>query len=184
MPAPPPPDPTDDHLIARAINGDRDAFGDLYERHLSAIYRYVYYRVGEAREAEDVTEMIFLKAWEALERYRPTGAPFRVWLYRIAHNVVVDRYRTRKTADALDEQHPDRALHPEAHVERDEGRQALLGALARLDPAHQQVLTLRFMCELSHAETALTMGRSEGAVRVLQHRALAALRALLNGTVD
>jgi RNA polymerase sigma-70 factor (ECF subfamily) len=178
-----PPNPTDAQLVARAIEGDREAFGDLYERHLAAIYRYIYYRVGEPHEAEDLTEVVFLRAWEALGRYRSGDAPLMVWLYRIAHNLLIDRYRTAKELVPLEEHHPDGALHhqPERVMEVREEHHRLAKALQQLDPAQQQVLTLRFIAELSHAETATIMGRSEGAVRVLQHRALAALRTMLNG---
>lgn len=173
--------PADAGLIARAIAGDRAAFGDLYEHYLADIYRYVFYRVGDQHEAEDLTEAVFVKAWEALERYRPTEAPFAAWLYRIAHNLVVDRHRTKKSEDPLVEQWPDPApdASPEAQADRREAASRVAEALAQLDPAQQEVLTLRFVNDLSHAETARIMGRSEGAVRVLQHRALAALRQWL-----
>src|ERR1051325_1346317 len=118
MPPSRPVDPTEARLVQRAVAGDREAFGDLYERHLAAIYRYIFYRVGEAREAEDLTETVFLKAWQALNGYRPTEAPFAVWLYRIAHNLLVDRHRTRKEVEPLEDYHPDpsRASDPEAQA--------------------------------------------------------------------
>jgi len=172
-------DPNEALLVTRAVKGDREAFGDLYERHLAAIYRYIYYRVGDVHEAEDMTEIVFLKAWEALDRYRPTQTPFAVWLYRIAHNLIVDRYRTRKGLEVLDEECPDTSIGPEDHAEHREQAEALTEALVQLNPTQQQVLTLRFISGLSHAETAQVVGRTEGAIRIIQHRALAALRALL-----
>jgi RNA polymerase sigma-70 factor (ECF subfamily) len=186
MPPTRPLDPTEVRLVERAIAGDREAFGDLYERHLAAIYRYVFYRVGEAQEAEDLTETVFLKAWQALNGYRPTEAPFVVWLYRIAHNLLVDRHRTRKELEPLEAHHPDSssASDPEAQAVAREQRRALTSALARLEPLQQQVLTLRFIGGLSHAETAQITGHTEGAVRVIQHRALIVLRQLLARQVD
>jgi len=174
-------DQAEARLVARALRGDREAFGDLYERHLAGLYRYVFYRVGDAHEAEDVTELIFLKAWQALDRYQPGGAPFRAWLYRIAHNTLVDRARTLHPASDLNDDHADPRLEasPEYVAAQREQQLTVAEALRQLDPAQQQVLTLRFVSELSHAETAKVMNRTEGAVRVLQHRALTALRRLL-----
>ena len=179
MPAPRPLSPTDLELIALAQAGSREAFGDLYERHLAAIYRYVFYRAGDDREAEDLTEAVFVKAWDALDRYRPTEAPFTAWLYRIAHNLLIDAHRTRKPMDALDEQHPDGRPGPERETESREQAASVHAALSQLEPVQQQVLTLRFLAELSHAETARIVGKTEGAIRVIQHRALALLRHLL-----
>lgn len=168
-------------LVARAVAGDREAFGDLYERLMPAVYRYIYYRVGDQAEAEDLTETVFLRAWEALGRYQTTAAPFLAWLYRIAHNLVVDWRRGRRPAAALPEEHPDESpeADPETQVLAGERSSQLARLLRRLDPIPQQVLALRFIAGLSHAETARVLGRSESAVRVAQHRALNVLRALL-----
>lgn len=174
-------DAPDADLVQRAQAGDREAFGDLYERHLDAVYRYVFYRVSDSREAEDLTETVFLKAWTALPRYRPTEFPFTAWLYRIAHNLLVDRLRSHKAQAPLDDSISDDAPSLEAHLAQRELHTALRQAWARLDAAQQQVLALRFLSNLSHAETAQVIGCSEGAARVLQHRALAALRRLWPG---
>ena len=168
-------------LIAFAGQGDADAFGDLYERYRARIYRYVFYRVDDAAEAEDLTELVFLKAWEALEHYRARDVPFGAWLYRIAHNVVIDRHRTHKATLPLES---DLVLHdaagnPEDRLDWLETIESLAEALSQLSPAQRQVLALRFVGGLSHAETALVLDKSEEAVRVLQHRALYALRELL-----
>jgi RNA polymerase sigma-70 factor (ECF subfamily) len=173
--------PTDEKLIARAQRGDTAAFGDLYERYLTTIFRYVFYRVGERTEAEDLTETVFLKAWEALGRYRVREVPFRAWLYRIAHNTLIDCYRTTKETVPLDEQCelPDPADQPDELFDLQESRAAVTQALQNLPPDYQHVLTLRFISGLSHAETSQVLGRSEKAVRVLQHRALNALRKIL-----
>jgi RNA polymerase sigma-70 factor, ECF subfamily len=178
--------PPESDVIARAVQGDADAFGDLYERYLARIYRYVFYRVNDAAEAEDLTEMVFLKAWEALGGYRLRDVPFGAWLYRIARNVVVDRHRTHKETLAL-EGHValrDTVSSPEDSLDRRETIESVAHALAQLSPVHQQVLALRFIGGLSHAETALVLKRSEEAVRVLQHRALYALRELLVKNVN
>jgi RNA polymerase sigma-70 factor (ECF subfamily) len=172
-------------LIARAARHDADAFGDLYERYLALIYRYVFYRVDDVAEAEDLTEQVFLKAWEALEHYQKRKVPFSAWLYRIAHNVIVDRHRTRKETLPLEGQVlRDATGGPEDRLDRRETIEAVAHALSQLTPLHRQVLTLRFISGFSHAETARVLERSEEAVRVLQHRALAALRELLDTNVN
>ncbi|HTP06793.1 MAG TPA: sigma-70 family RNA polymerase sigma factor [Anaerolineae bacterium] len=177
--------PSEEDLIVRAVQGDTAAFGDLYERYLALIYRYVFYRVNDVAEAEDLTEQVFLKAWEALGHYQLRDVPFSAWLYRIAHNVVADRYRTHKETLPLEGQLLlcDVASSPEDRLDWRETIEAVAYALSQLTPIHQQVLTLRFISGLSHAETARVLERSEEAVRVLQHRALATLRELLTKSV-
>ena len=179
-----PSQPNDARLVQQAIAGERDAFGDLYKLHLDSIYRYIFYRVGDEREAEDLTETVFLKAWEALDRYRPSEVPFTAWLYRIAHNLLVDRHRTHKMTDTLDEDHSDPQTDPETRALRNVDAAVIAQALTQLEPPHQQVLTLRFINGHSHAEAAQIMERSEANVRVLQHRALDALRHSLAGRID
>jgi RNA polymerase sigma-70 factor, ECF subfamily len=171
----------DAQLLNRALAGDAAAFGDLYERHLDAIYHYVFYRVNGRHEAEDLTENIFLRAWQALDSHPPREIPFRLWLYRIAHNVVVDYYRTRQEQIGLEAAAhlADPVEGPEATVVRQERATALKQALKQLTEDHQQVLTCRFIVGLSHAETAVVMTRNEEAVRALQYRAINALRNLL-----
>jgi len=171
----------DDQLLARALAGDAAAFGDLYERYLDAIYHYVFYRVGGREEAEDLTEAIFMRAWLALDKNPPREAPFRLWLYRIAHNVIVDHYRKRKDLLGLEAAAfiPDPKEGPEASVARQERADALKRKMQQLKEDHQQVLTCRFIAGLSHAETAVIMSRTEEAVRALQYRAIVALRNLL-----
>ena len=175
---------SEEQLIQRAQHGDANAFGDLYEQQLAAIYRYVFYRVGNVAEAEDLTETVFLKAWEALGHYRRREVPFSAWLYRIAHNVIVDRYRSKRDLVPFDEQTDlhDSADGPEEWMAEVETAEVLSRAIAQLSPDYQQVLALRFINGLSHAETSRVLGRSEEAVRVLQHRALHALRLIISHT--
>jgi len=175
--------PADDEarLVACAVKRDATAFGRLYESHLDRIYRYVYYRVGSESEAEDLTEQVFLKAWEAIDRYQLRGAPFAAWLYRLAHNLVIDHYRGRHPNTPLDDiaeaEEPgiDVLVSVENQLEAEEVREAL----RKLHPEHQQLIVLRFIEGLSHAEVALLIGKSEGAARVIQHRALQALAKAL-----
>ena len=168
-------------LVARAVKGDAKAFGDLYERHVSAIYRYIVYRVGDPQDARDLAEEVFLKAWGGLPGYRPGKVPFRGWLYRIAHNVVIDHYRARKEAESLEDQDElvDDRPDPERQVVQQEEVERLADAIARLLPDYQQVVVLRYIEGLSTDEVAAILDRSNGAVRVLLHRALKQMTSLM-----
>jgi RNA polymerase sigma-70 factor (ECF subfamily) len=173
-------------LVVRAIRRDSAAFGMLYELHLDRMYRYVYYRVGSTSEAEDLTEQVFLKAWEAIDRYEARGAPFAAWLYRLAHNLIVDHYRARRPTTPLDglagAEEPGKDVIGEVEDLLD--AQEVRTALQRLSPEHQRLVTLRFIEGLSHAEVAQLIGKTEGATRVIQHRALQALARELRAVED
>jgi RNA polymerase sigma-70 factor (ECF subfamily) len=178
--------PTEGELVQRAINRDAEAFGELYQQHLKPIYRYIFYKVGNATEAEDLTEQTFLKAWEAIGRFREQGVPFSAWLFRMAHNLVIDYHRTRHEAAPLDDiidaearqPGPDEAAAIRLDIE------TLQKAIARLTPEQQQVIILRFIQGLDHRDVAAIMGKNEGAVRGLQHRALAALHLLVADRIE
>jgi RNA polymerase sigma-70 factor (ECF subfamily) len=168
-------------LLGRAVEGDSEAFGALYERYVRALYRYFFARVGDMHIAEDLTETLFLKVWESMPRFQVGRVLFRTWLYRIAHNLVVDHYRTRKHHAELGEH-----LHlrngsplPEEEMLLDERRQRFVEVVKGLKPEHQQILILRFVNGMSHKEAAEVLGRRPGAVRALQYRALQALEEAL-----
>lgn len=172
----------DTALIKQAVEGDSEAFGILYVRYMDAIYRYIFFRVSDEQEAEDLTEEVFIRAWEALPNYQHGQFPFTSWLYRIAHNLVIDHHRKRK-ADPL----PDLELHQSGSSRSNEDKvlhrldsAMLVDALQQLDPEEQQVVVLRFVEGLSHREVADVIGKSEGASRIIQHRALAALQKYLS----
>ena len=169
-------------LVDLARRGDADAYGELYRLHLDAIYQYISKRVGERCEVEDLTQTVFLKAWQALEGYQPSAVPFRGWLYRIAHNKVVDHYRTQKETTSLTDQTmvPDVVNTPQDTIISQERGAILRQAITALKPSYQQVLALRFLCGLDYAETAQVLGRKVGTVRVLQFRALKALHKVLD----
>lgn len=174
----------DEHaLLTRASRGDKQAFGILYEHYLEPVYRYVYYRVADHAEAEDLTEMVFLKAWEKLASMRGGASVrnFRAWIYRIAHNLVVDRHRTHRPSKHLSESLPSSRIEhsPENALQSKEEVHLLARAVSQLEEQLQQVIIHRFIHQLSHAETAQLMGLTAGHVRVLQHRALKKMRTLL-----
>jgi RNA polymerase sigma-70 factor (ECF subfamily) len=171
----------EEHLVNRALAGDEQAFGDLYEHYLADIYHYIYHRVNCRQEAEDLSEAVFLRVWKALDENPPREVVFRLWLYRIAHNAVVDHYRARKELVALEAAAhvPDPVEGPEDTAAGQEKISELMQAMQLLSQEHQQVLSCRFLAGLSHAETATVMARSEQAVRALQYRAIVGLRNLL-----
>lgn len=171
-------------LVSKALAGDTVSFGLLYEHYLDEIYQFVFYRVKSHQEAEDLTEAVFLKAWQALDDSPPREIPFRLWLYRIARNTVIDHYRTRREQVSLEAalDVPEAVDGPETLVVRRERDEELRDRLQSLNEDHQEVLTCRFVMGLSHAETAVVMSRSEQAVRALQYRAIVTLRNLM--TVD
>lgn len=173
-------------LVERAIAGAADAFGELYQLYLDAIYRYVYYRTGDTSDAEDLTEQVFLKAWEAMPGYKRRGNPFTSWLYRIAHNVVVDYHRRQRPTvlmpllEEVDWASEEPTLLEQ--VIKAEEAAALATAIARLTEEQQHVIVLRFIEGRKHAEVAHIIGKSKGACRIIQHRALTALNQLLSNT--
>lgn len=169
----------DKELVALAKD-DKAAFGELYERHLEKIYNYVYYRTGNAHEAEDLTAKVFFRALEHIGNYVEKGAPFQAWLYRIAHNLVANWHRDqgRRKIIALDEYvvHGLKSEAPDHQTEAREERNQLLEAARRLPEDRQQLLVLKFVEGMSNAEIGAIMGRTEGAIKSLYHRALLALR--------
>jgi RNA polymerase sigma-70 factor (ECF subfamily) len=172
-------------LVELAISGDFDAFAALYSLHLNAIYRYIYFRTGDQQDAEDLTEQVFLKAWEALSNYRPVGRRFINWLYRISHNIVVDHHRRNKLIadDPLNETGladnvQDLALE---RIIQSEENAALAVAIKKLPEEYQQIIILRFIEGLGHADVARILEKSEVACRGMQYRALNSLNQILAG---
>ncbi len=171
----------DERLLRLATEGDKQAFGALYERYLDDIYRYVYFRVGDEREAEDITANAFLRTWEHLPRLSRRNASigsFRNWIYRVAKNLVIDHYRAKKTVPLPEDCYDGEDLVKNIAEQNRQTRQ-VASALAALKPDYQQILILRFINQLSHKACAEIMGRNTGQTRVLQHRALKKLREII-----
>ena len=163
-------------LVDRAKGGDAEAFGGLYDRFQPEIVRYLTHRTRDADAAEDLAQQVFLKAWQAIPRYEDRGVPFKAWLYRMAHNQMVDHFRSRRPTSDLEGL--DLPVDSEAETLLLEGemQEALKGALERLTEDHRQVLVLRFLMEKSAREIGEIMGRKEVTIRGLQMRALQSLR--------
>jgi len=168
-------------LIQRAKKGDPAAFAEIYDRHQPAIYRYIFYRVGDAATAEDLTSEVFVRLVERIDRFTYRGRPLLAWLYTIARNLVADHHRRagRPSPLPLDERLTASAADPEEALARRLTQQRLIAAIAYLTEDQRQVLLLRFVEGLDNETVARMLGKSVGAVKALQHRALAALRRIL-----
>jgi RNA polymerase sigma-70 factor, ECF subfamily len=161
-------------LVIQAQKGDHEAFGKIYDRFVTPIHRYVAFRLPPA-VVEDIVSDVFLKAWEKLDSYRGRrGTPFSSWLFRIAHNIVIDTYRTQKETNELHEFHidEDRWNDPKLKITQDMQAALLRRAMNKLPKRYREVLLLSFMSGLSHMEIARAMRTREGGVRILKHRAL------------
>jgi len=172
-------DMDDVQLVALAAH-DKDAFGELYERYMPRIYNYIYYRTGNAHDAEDLTAKVFHRAIGHMKTYEEKGVPFQAWLYRIAHNLVANFHRDegRRKIIPLDDYIAQslRSEAPEKQLEDSEEQAALLRAIRRLPQERQDLLVMKFVDNLSNAEIGAILGRTEGAIKSLYHRTLLALR--------
>jgi RNA polymerase sigma-70 factor (ECF subfamily) len=170
------------NLVQRARRGDHEAFAQLYENHFAKIFRYVALKIGNQAEAEDMTQQVFVRAYESIGSYQWQGVPFTAWLYRIAHNQMVDyvRKQSKKQTVPLDESLPimdDSDLEHDVEIKIEMEKVVL--ATKQLTKAQREVISLRFAGGLTITETAKTMRKSEGAIKALQHSAILALRKTL-----
>ena len=170
-------------MIEQAQQGAVSAVGELYNRHHECIFRYVRSRVPDNHLAEDLTGEIFTRMLSNLPKYRPTGVPFRAWLYRIAHNLMVDHIRKRGRYDEVPlsrtEGLSEGSLDPALAVEHKLTAERVRDALYELQPLQCEVVALRFLMGFSLKETSVAVGKSVAAVKSLQRRGLAALRTVL-----
>ena len=170
-------------LVERAQAGERDALEELYLIHFDRIYSYLHMTVGNRHDAEDLTTQTFLKMLESIGRFRWQAAPFSAWLFRIAHNLSMDHFRANRRWQPEEEvpEPPDSAERSaEDEALQSIGRQSMMSLIDTLSPEQQQVLTLKFVFSFSNGEAATILGKTEGAVKSLQHRALASLQKQMN----
>jgi len=174
----------EENLVRSAVGGDSSAFGSLYDRYQPMIYRFIAVKVGRREDAEDITHQVFMSAWQSIAGYRDLGHPFSSWLYRIARNQVIDYYRARKqdvSLETLDVESIAGAAVSQIDLSAKLDLEKTIGAVHRLKPDYQDVILMRFVEDLSIEETARAMKRSQGAVKLLQHRAIKELQRLLEG---
>jgi len=172
-------------LVEHAQQGDREALEALYLLHFDRIYSYLHLSVGNRHDAEDLTTQTFLKMLEAIGRFRWKTAPFSAWLFRIAHNLAMDHFRATKRWQP-EEEVPEPEGSEESSAEeaalQSIGRRSMLELIENLSHEQKQVLTLKFVFNFSNGEAATILGKSEGAVKSLQHRALAALQKRISSS--
>ncbi len=170
----------DEAVLKKAIEGDSEAFGLLYERYVTRIFNYIYYRTGNSADAEDLTGRVFFRALRHIRTYDERGLPFSAWLYRIAHNLVANWHRdnSRRKEIPLDDglMAPNTTGHPEHEALKNEENENLMRVIRRLPDERQQLLILKFIDHLSNAEIGVIMGRTEGAIKSLYHRTLLTVR--------
>jgi len=177
----------DARLVSAVCNGDSRAFGMLYDRHIEAVYRYIFFRVANQQDAEDLTQKLFLNLLESLRNPRSPIVELKPYLYRSAHNLVIDYYRRRKpttdtplslsTPVAEDVIGIDASLEDQVIISQDHA--VLAAAIARLKKIDQHVITCRFINHWSVQETARLIGVTENHLRVIQFRAIQKLRIFL-----
>lgn len=171
---------TDSEALQKAAVGDEQAFGILYERYVTRIYNYIYYRTGNVHDAEDLTARVFYRAMRHIHNYNDRGLPISAWLYRIAHNLVANWHRdnSRRKEIPLEDilLGSGDGFHPEQELLISEEQQRLLSIIRNLPEERQQLLILKYIENFSNAEIGLIMDRTEGAVKSLYHRTLLSLR--------
>jgi RNA polymerase sigma-70 factor (ECF subfamily) len=170
-----------DDLVTAAKAGDVEAFGQIFDHYHGAVHRYIAARVGRPSDAEDLAQIVFVKALEALPRYEQRGVPFGGWLFRLARNVVIDHLRTNRRHVGLDAlvERSDEQAGPEAQALARQQMDEVTAALGELTGEQREAIALRFFAGLSAREAAVAMGKQEGTVRGIQFRAIAALRRRL-----
>jgi RNA polymerase sigma-70 factor (ECF subfamily) len=169
-------------LVERAQAGDRDALEELYLMHFDRIYSYLHVTVGNKHDAEDLTTQTFLRMLESIGKFRWQSAPFSAWLFRIAHNLSMDHFRASRRwqpEEEVPEPPPDESTSAEMGALESIGRRSMLELIEDLSGEQQQVLTLKFVFNFSNGEVATILGKTEGAIKSLQHRALASLQKQL-----
>jgi RNA polymerase sigma-70 factor (ECF subfamily) len=170
----------DDEALSSATQGDKQAFGELYDKYATRIYSYVYYRTGSSQDAEDITSRVFFRAMRHITNYTNRGVPFSAWLYRIAHNLVANWHRDSSRHQEVELEDGYRASkgeeHPEIALLESEEQNALMRLIRDLPEERQQLLILKFVEHMSNAEIGEIMDRTEGAIKSLYHRTLLSLR--------
>ncbi len=172
----------EDYLVQRAVKRDKEAFSTLYDRSVERIYRHIYYRVSNQADAEDITQETFTRAWKVIDKYRISGASFATWLIAIANNLVTDHFRRHQKSIKIKEElikEPVQETDPEKQSEVYFNSTLVKEAVGKLKGDKQQVILMHFIDGFTYEEIARALNKSEGAVRVIQYRALVELKEIL-----
>ncbi len=171
----------EESIVDRAVNGDAEAFGRLYDIYADRIYRHLYYRTSNVDDARDLTQEVFTKAWQVLPKYKRTKTPFLGWLFTISHNRVIDYYRTKKTHVYLNAEIDmgDRVANPEHLADAAFTQQDIRRAILQLPEDQQQVILMSFIEGFEYSEIAASLNKTEGNIRVKLHRGLKKMREIL-----
>jgi RNA polymerase sigma-70 factor, ECF subfamily len=170
-------------IVDRAVCGDTDAFGRLYDIYADRIYRHIYYRTSNADDARDLTQEVFAKAWQGLPKYKRTKTPFLGWLFTISHNKIIDYYRTKKDQTYLNDEIDleNQVSSPENLAESAFTQQEIRKAILQLPEDQQQVVLMNFIEGFEYSEIAAALKKNEGNIRVIMHRGLKKMREILGG---
>ena len=167
-------------LVQQVKSGNKEAFGTLYSFYLDKIYRYIFFRVNQSTEiAEDLTEVSFVKAWEKIDLYKKEGGSFSSWLYTIARNTVIDHFREQNRLTSLPDEQIDDGNDTEEKMLITFELERVQEAMKDLTVEQQEIITLKFINDMSNKEIAVFLGKNEDAIRALQYRALQELRKRL-----
>ncbi len=168
-------------IVDRAVDGDTEAFGRLYDIYADRIYRHIYYRTSNVDDARDLTQEVFTKAWQVLPKYKRTKTPFLGWLFTISHNRVIDYYRTKKYHAYLDNEIDwgSQINNPENLIESAFTQQEVRKAILQLPEDQQQVILMSFIEGFEYPEIATALNKTEGNIRVIMHRGLKKMRNIL-----
>ena len=164
-------------LVEKAAGGNFEAFGELYSIYLDRIYRYVFYQINDKMTAEDITEEVFIKAWKAIRTCKGKEKTFLSWLYRIAHNHLINTLNYMKKFTSIEKVE---FIDPKQKIGAEIECQELIETMTCLPKHQKQVIILKFIEGLDNREIGKIMGKNEGAIRILQMRALAKLRQELS----
>lgn len=173
-------------LVERAVHGDTEAFGRLYDIYADRVYRHIYYRTSNVKDAQDLTQEVFIKAWQGLPKYKRTKTPFAGWLFTISHNRIIDYYRTKKDYVYLNNETSikDHNKSPEKLVDEEFTQQEIREVILQLPEDQRQVILMSFIEGFKYSDIAATLNKSEGNIRVIVHRALRKMREILGSIGD
>jgi RNA polymerase sigma-70 factor (ECF subfamily) len=173
-------------LVEKVQQGDKNAFGEIYDLLLDRVYRFIYFRTGNKEDAEDLTETVFIKIWKSIPSYENKGLPFEAWVFRITRNIVIDHYRTKKPKVTLNENLkdtlPDNKETPEDLLHNKMLKETIFTKIKLLPEAYKEIIILKFIEDKDNKEISDILEKPIDQVRVLQSRALKALKKLIYET--